>query len=142
MKIINKPLLDAFRASHRSCEWCGKPGPIEVHHLQSRGFGGGTRLDISINLFAFGHAYTCNHHGAYHAATLGTFGNREYVDEVIRSKVAYREKVTVEYIESEIARINRLDKDSPRCGKCSGKGKYAGYPLLGDGSCPECERAR
>lgn len=51
MKIEDPDLLFQFRLKLR-CEHCGKRGPVDPHHLFSRGFGGGTRLDIAINLIA------------------------------------------------------------------------------------------
>lgn len=51
MKIIDEVLLFAFRLKGR-CEWCGKYGGVDPHHIFARGLGGGHRLDIEINLIA------------------------------------------------------------------------------------------
>jgi hypothetical protein len=52
MIIIDEKVLDWFRGKTH-CEWCSlacvRPDP---HHVFGRGIGGGTRLDIMINLIA------------------------------------------------------------------------------------------
>ncbi len=51
MIVIDPDLLLAFRLKGR-CEHCARSGPTDPHHLFGRGFGGGTRLDVRINLMA------------------------------------------------------------------------------------------
>lgn len=53
MKVIDDAVLQAFRESGR-CEYClrATPGGCHPHHWYARGFGGGSRLDIRINLIA------------------------------------------------------------------------------------------
>ncbi len=51
MIVVNKDLLAAF--SHAgNCEWCKVRAKVDVHHIWPRGLGGGSRLDIRINLIA------------------------------------------------------------------------------------------
>lgn len=51
MKIVNDDLMMEFRLAKR-CGWCAQPRPggFDPHHLHARGFGGGSRLDVRINL--------------------------------------------------------------------------------------------
>lgn len=101
MRIINEALLIDFRLLGR-CEHCRKPLPVlEAAHLFTRGMGGGSRLDIPINLN--GLCRVC--HQMHHDGNLP----RAHLLEVI----AQREQVTVDQIEREIFRLQRLDKDSP-----------------------------
>jgi hypothetical protein len=52
--IHDEHLLEKFRRTLR-CEWCGRRGYVNPHHLWARGAGGGSRLDIRINLMAMCH---------------------------------------------------------------------------------------
>ena len=65
MTIIDPVLLLAFRLKGR-CEWCGKYGAVDPHHLWCRGMGGGSRLDVSENLIAL--CREC--HGLVHAGQI------------------------------------------------------------------------
>ena len=49
MIVIDEPLLDSFR--NAPCELCGRR-PASPHHLWAKGAGGGSRLDLPINLIA------------------------------------------------------------------------------------------
>ena len=51
MKIVDEALLALFRSATR-CEWCGRDTPegADPAHVFARGVGGGSRLDIRINL--------------------------------------------------------------------------------------------
>jgi len=133
MKIINANLLKEFRKAHHKCEWCGKPGPIEVHHWQAKGQGSGKRVDWLCNLYALGYAFGCNHHGQYHSGEMARKARltQKGLDDLMLEYIAKREKTTADWIRSELTRINRLDKNAPRC--------QCGYPLDGL-DCPECER--
>jgi hypothetical protein len=33
-----------------ACEWCGDHDTLECHHIKARGIGGGSRLDVPLNL--------------------------------------------------------------------------------------------
>src|SRR6266849_8794384 len=49
MQIVDEPLLDRIRAM--ACCWCGRQDiPREAAHILGKGFGGGQRLDHSLNL--------------------------------------------------------------------------------------------
>ncbi len=48
MKVINDYLLAYFR--NRPCDFCGEPAPSDCHHVKPRGHGGGSRLDVALNL--------------------------------------------------------------------------------------------
>jgi len=53
MTIIDENLLQYFRRKDR-CELCGMPNQLGVdpHHIKPRGMGGGSRLDVVLNLIA------------------------------------------------------------------------------------------
>lgn len=55
MLVINPARLRRFRGKDR-CELCCRQSPcidgLDPHHWKKRGLGGGTRLDLSINLIA------------------------------------------------------------------------------------------
>ncbi len=97
MPIIDLPLLQAFR-ERRQCERCGKRGPVEPHHLTSRGFGGGMRFDVSVNLIALDRL--C--HQAYH-------DGRVEKEELI-AIIARREKIAPEAVMEEVWRLRREDR--------------------------------
>jgi len=103
--IKNEELLEQFRQK-RICEGCGRPlrFKAEPHHTcVTRGFGGGTRLDIAINLTALGNVWEC---GCHDKTTKGKPPMRSKLLQVI----AEREGCTVAYIVEECARILALDK--------------------------------
>lgn len=66
MLIRNKALLDEMRATTPRCQWCGTKPPTDMHHLYQRGLGGGSHLDIRINLLAL--CRVC--HGDAHAGVI------------------------------------------------------------------------
>lgn len=95
MIIKDDDLLHAFRLQTR-CEWCGQPTPgCDPHHLHARGLGGGSRLDIAINLI--GLCRRC--HNDCHA------GNVTSSD--LRAVIARREHTTQDAIQTEIWRLLR-----------------------------------
>lgn len=51
LSIIDENLLDYFRRKP-ACEYCGavSPGRLDPHHVRRRGAGGGSRLDVVLNL--------------------------------------------------------------------------------------------
>ena len=151
MKIINETLLKIFRSPMAlTCDWCGRVGPVEACHRQARGIGGGSRLDIRINILSMGTAFGCSCHRKQHDGTLtvilGVILTAEEVSDRMLAIIARREHLSEVQVREEINRINRLDKDATRCPN-HGKGKYAGYPYLFkineyEPVCPECERSR
>lgn len=89
---INDDLLAAF-ARQNKCEHCNCQGPVEGHHIFSRGLGGGTRLDIPINLIAI--CRRC--HDGYHnrrdptqAALLRIAARREGVTYNVAVDLMFR----------------------------------------------------
>jgi hypothetical protein len=60
MPIKDEDALDRFRQG--PCEFCGRRGRCHPHHLTSRGFGGGLRFDVPLNLMSLCPA----HHQAFH----------------------------------------------------------------------------
>ena len=84
--------LDKFRVKPR-CEFCGKSVPgCEPHHYHAKGMGGGSRLDIDINLI--GLCRFC-HQSAEDAnisrkTILGIIADREKHDaEVIQEAIYF-----------------------------------------------------
>lgn len=97
VKVIDEALLDEFRRPGL-CEWCGKHGPREPHHVFSKGMGGHQRFDIRINLISL--CRGC--HQRFHDGGL----RRSDLLQV----VADREKTTTLLIEDEIYRLRREQK--------------------------------
>lgn len=55
----NHNLLEYFRC--RPCESCGRSAPSEPHHIKPKGHGGGSRLDVALNLVSLcGGPYGCH----------------------------------------------------------------------------------
>lgn len=104
MIVVNETLLDEFRGPG-PCEWCGKPCKRrEPHHLWARGIGGGSRMDIRINLIALGHSETfqCGCHKRIHAGGL----DRHQMIEV----VAKRERTDPDLIQAVVWLLCRTPK--------------------------------
>lgn len=98
MKIKDEPLLDLFRAAG-PCERCQRPQPRrEPHHVRAKGMGGGSCLDVRINLIAL-----CT---ACHGLIQGSKRHEPRVLEII----ALREGTTPQAIREEIDRLLRLPK--------------------------------
>ena len=93
MKVINKALLAAFRASPR-CELCRKPCPqgCDAHHIRSKGAG---RVDVRCNLLA-----------ACRECHAGIHCGRPSWDELI-DFVAHREYTTREAVIAEVDELRR-----------------------------------
>jgi hypothetical protein len=98
--IIDEKLLDYFR-DKRICELCGRRIPwkekAHPHHVQARGHGGGSRLDVALNVL--GACWQCH-------SDAGTPEGKEQCLEV----VAYREGLLVEQVQEAIWRLLRRDK--------------------------------
>lgn len=105
MRIHNEELLDCFRTPGK-CEYCGKRcSRREPHHLFCKGIGGGSTLDISINLIALGASVPfplCLCHHDYHAGHISRFD--------MLAVVAAREKALQDDIESVVWMLKRLPK--------------------------------
>ena len=100
-RIVNKPLLDEFRAQTR-CEWCGRTvAQCEPHHIFCRGMGGGARLDIRENLVALCGPFAGNCHGLAPR-------HRQYMLRL----AAMREGTTPEAIVAKIWRLRRTPKEA------------------------------
>lgn len=68
MRIVDDNLLDYFRSRPR-CEYCGhaSPGRLDPNHVYARGIGGGSRLDVVLNLVALCPGWTGGQcHDKYH----------------------------------------------------------------------------
>ncbi len=99
---INNALLREFRAGNR-CEWCGRTvAELDPHHYwQKRGVGGGSRLDIRINLIGLCRGFVCGRFVSCHDdAEAGIISREDLLD-----KVAAREGTTPAAIRDEIQRL-------------------------------------
>lgn len=102
MRIINPSLLESFRMK-RVCEWCGRANRgshMEAHHLFCKGMGGGSRLDVAINLCAL--CREC--HQSSHD------GNEPTKIDLL-AIVAQRESRQQDEMEREIFRLIRADQN-------------------------------
>ncbi len=93
MQVIDPKLLTLFRTG--PCGWCGHWVACEPHHLFSRGMGGGSQLDIRINLLSL--CRSC--HDAFHLGHICRFD--------LLAVVAARERTTQDKIVEEIHRLRR-----------------------------------
>jgi hypothetical protein len=102
MIIINEELLAYFRG-RELCELCGRqlvPGEFaHPHHVHPRGLGGGSRLDVALNLLSV--CWQCHGGGAHDGKKA-----RQQGMEII----AYREGLAVEQVQQAIWTLLRRDK--------------------------------
>lgn len=96
MIVKDDDCLENYR--HGPCEWCGKRGRTDPHHLTCRGIGGGHRLDIPENMLAL--CRSC--HDLVHAGKIKR-------DEMV-AVVARRQKTTPEAIMEHIYLLRRTKK--------------------------------
>jgi hypothetical protein len=102
MIIVDEKLLDRdFRGRH-TCGLCGKTRTCEPEHWKCRGLGGGSRLDISINLLAVDRE--C--HTKVHAGSISK--------EAVQKEIAGREGLTMSEIEDTVWHFLRLSKGTTR----------------------------
>ena len=69
MKVVDELYLEYVR--QQPCSLCAAPPPSQPHHLQARGMGGGSRLDVALGvlpLCVFCHQKV--HNGNIHRRTL------------------------------------------------------------------------
>ncbi len=123
MRVPDNKILREFRQPGPClfCKrWCRWP---ECAHIEARGMGSGSRLDLRINLCRLGGAWECNCHGAHHAG-------REPTREQLFALVAARENCHQDAIRAALRDIRRLPRwASPedvravlvRCGCPGGK---------------------
>ena len=97
MQVIDEPLLEEFRWG--PCDWCGETGRCDPHHLWGRGMGGGSRLDIEINLVSLCRFCHRSHHD----------GNEPTRADLL-AIVAAREDTTQDAIIAQIAHLRREPK--------------------------------
>jgi hypothetical protein len=103
MIVKDEKMLAFFRGSG-PCESCGKHCEnLAPHHWKPRGMGGGSRLDIPINLISLGSDYDCPCH--WRAQNNARFNNDLLVI------IARREGRTAADIVSEINLRLRTHKD-------------------------------
>lgn len=102
----NQSLLGTFRTAG-PCEVCGKWCRVrEPHHLACRGTGGGSTLDIRINLIAVGATrfWCCPCHNL--------IGSGHITKEAVLEIVARREGLEPQTIVDRIHLLQRMDKDA------------------------------
>lgn len=97
----NKKLLAEF--SFGRCEWCGKAGPTDPHHIFGRGMAGGKRMDLRITLISLCRA--CHKH--FHD------GHIEQTD--LLAVASAREGCQQRDIEAVVRFFRRLPKDPLPC---------------------------
>jgi hypothetical protein len=102
VRIVDPDMLDLFRLMR--CEYCKRPCryPTHPHHVFGRGFGGGTRLDIRVNLIGLCGPWDGNCHGLVHAGKVLRCN--------LLAVIAAREGCLQGDIEAEVYRLRRLAK--------------------------------
>lgn len=100
MLIENDEVLQAFRTAPK-CEFCGKENrhSLDPHHRRKRGMGGGSRLDIRINV-----ASACRL-PCHRDCENGTIPESRVLEVI-----AARERTAVEAIEEVVNLILRTPK--------------------------------
>jgi hypothetical protein len=107
MRIINESLLAEFRTVGK-CEACGrKVYPLDPDHYRCKGIGGGSRLDIRINLAAL--CRLCHSH-----LQEGAEGRRKVLEIIAR-----RERCRPVDIEAVIDLLLRLPKGTDESTACA-----------------------
>lgn len=104
MIIANERLLEEFRTPGK-CEWCGRACRVrEPHHWRAKGFGGGFRLDVRINLIGLGStlAFECQCHRMVEDGNIERFA--------MLAVIAARERVLQADIEAVLWLLARLPK--------------------------------
>lgn len=98
MKLPNKNLMEELRRSS-NCEACFYPTPFgaDPHHVECRGFGGGSRMDVRINLIAL--CRFCHDEAPKKKALM-------------LKLIAQREGLSVEDIQAVVALLKRLPTDA------------------------------
>jgi len=101
MIVIDDGLLWEFRLA-RKCEWCGRAAPqgCDPHHLWCRGFGGGGRLDVRVNLISV--CRDCHR----------LIGDGKIARHDLLAVVAARERCLQDDIESAIHELRRAPRGS------------------------------
>ncbi len=103
-------ILAFFRGLH-FCEWCGKQAQCQACHVFTCGHGGGTRLDVPLNLLSM--CMTC--HMSQHD------GDRPILCDRL-AKVAAREGMLQEQVHGQLRRIMAAPKECRLCPLCDGSG--------------------
>lgn len=101
MIIEDEALLDEFRTAGQ-CELCGKDAPRrEPHHAFARGLGGGSRLDVRVNLVAVSAqgTFVCHCHRLFHDGFIPR--------RCVLAIIALREGMTIDAVEREVYRLRR-----------------------------------
>jgi len=127
MIVKSKETLDRFRQPGRceNCDiWCALPRVSA--HVFGRGHGGGTRLDIALNLVSLGDAFRCRCHQDHHSGKLKTGRLCEIVGQ--------RYGMTGPEVEARLRLMLRAPKEVTACPRCEGTGQYARYI----GGCEPC----
>jgi hypothetical protein len=107
VKIVDEDMLDNFRVSGL-CEICYKPqARREAFHILARGFGGGSRLDVRINLL--GSCHWCNQF--YSDDTLEFQGRKLRLPDMLEI-VSHRERIPLDVdLLDVLYLLQRLPKD-------------------------------
>lgn len=104
MRIVDDEALSRFRGPGR-CEYCGQMvSNREPHHLQARGIGSGSRLDITENLMALCATFAGGEN-CHDKAHWGAIPRAELLEIVAR-----RERKTVQAIQAKVWRLLRKPK--------------------------------
>ena len=97
MIVRNEQLLDSFRAKGR-CENCGIIGPVEPHHVFTKGIGGSGQVDIPENLI--GLCRLC--HSRFHN---GRIPRGQFITIIAR-----RQRRTPDEVEAVVTRVRNKEK--------------------------------
>ena len=121
-------MLSLFRLAF-SCSYCRQPTPggTDPCHVITRGVGGGTRLDVPLNLVSL--CRTC--HNENHAGRSPT---REELCELVGERYGYKSHEVL----ARLHRMIRAPKEARPCRDCEGAGRLMDQKLCHSYQCPTC----
>ena len=114
MRYTKERFLPQFRGAGK-CELCGTwCAHLEAAHVVAAAQGGGRRLNLPINLWAAGPAWSCQCHWKSHHAKVDPW-------DVFKA-VGSREGLPPEFVERQIWHLINAPKDCRPCPNCWGSG--------------------
>lgn len=111
MKIVNDALLKEFRRKTR-CEFCGRycPQGVDPHHIIKRGLGGGSRVDIPLNVIGLCRGFTKDGWVSCHQDADDGKITKAQLFAVVGKREGWTKPLAAEEVEAEVRRIIKEPK--------------------------------